>query len=172
VGRVAGVAAAAIAPAVATYTAVLTADTAVPAWHDAYPYLPFLFAGSAAAASGGIAAAIAPHSESGPALRLAALGSLVELAARTRMKRAMGLSAEAYRKGKAGRFDAAARNLTTAGLVGSIVGARSRVARIATGTALAAGSLCTRLAVFYAGVESAEDPRYTVVPQRARATAP
>jgi hypothetical protein len=165
-------AAAALAPAVATYTAVLTTDTAVPAWHDASPYLPFLFAGSAAAASGGLAAALAPAAETGPARRLAALGSLVELAARTRMKRAMGLSADAYGDGKAAWFDTAARNLTAAGLVGSIVGARSRIARLATGGALVAGSLCTRLAVFHAGVQSAADPRYTVVPQRARLATP
>ncbi|MDA0644670.1 NrfD/PsrC family molybdoenzyme membrane anchor subunit, partial [Nonomuraea ferruginea] len=33
-------------PLTATYTAVLVADTAVPAWHEAYRELPFLFAGS------------------------------------------------------------------------------------------------------------------------------
>jgi hypothetical protein len=31
-----------------------------------------------------------------------------------------------------------------------------------------AGSLCTRLGVFEAGLASAKDPKYTVVPQRER----
>ncbi|MDQ4070679.1 MAG: polysulfide reductase, partial [Actinomycetota bacterium] len=30
------------------------------------------------------------------------------------------------------------------------------------------GSVCTRFAVFHAGRQSAEDPKYTVVPQRRR----
>ena len=37
VARVAGLGAAALAPLLATYTAVLVADTAVPVWHDASP---------------------------------------------------------------------------------------------------------------------------------------
>ncbi|MYW06686.1 polysulfide reductase, partial [Streptomyces sp. SID3343] len=31
-----------------------------------------------------------------------------------------------------------------------------------------AGSVCTRFGVFAAGMASAEDPRYTVLPQRER----
>ena len=34
-----------LGPALATYTAVLLADTAVPAWHEARRELPFVFAG-------------------------------------------------------------------------------------------------------------------------------
>ncbi len=51
-GRPAGIGAALVAPAVASYTAVLLADTATPAWHEAYRELPFVFVGSAAAAAG------------------------------------------------------------------------------------------------------------------------
>src|SRR4051812_38067105 len=43
----ASVAGAMLGSGVATYTAVLLADTAVPSWHAAYPELPFVFAGSA-----------------------------------------------------------------------------------------------------------------------------
>ena len=35
-------------PGVAAYTAVLVADTAVPAWHDGHREMPFVFIGSAA----------------------------------------------------------------------------------------------------------------------------
>ena len=43
-----------VAPAVASYTAVLLSDTATPSWHEAYRELPFVFVGSAAAAAGGL----------------------------------------------------------------------------------------------------------------------
>src|SRR5258708_21442885 len=41
IGALADTTAGAIAPVVATYTAVLLADTAVPAWHEAPHHLPF-----------------------------------------------------------------------------------------------------------------------------------
>src|SRR3954452_1821750 len=40
--RPAGVASALLAPGLATYTAVLLADTSVPSWHEAWPELPFV----------------------------------------------------------------------------------------------------------------------------------
>src|SRR6266699_2488291 len=46
-GAAATVGAAALGTGVATYTSVLLADTAVPAWHDAHRELPYVFAGSA-----------------------------------------------------------------------------------------------------------------------------
>jgi len=49
-GRLAGLGAAALGPPLATYTAALVSDTAVPAWHEAHRELPFIFAGSGATA--------------------------------------------------------------------------------------------------------------------------
>jgi hypothetical protein len=49
-----------------------------------------------------------------------------------------------------------------------VLGRRSRVVSALSGAALLAGSLATRFGVFEGGVESAKDPRYTVVPQRER----
>ena len=51
--RPAGLWAAGTAPGAASYTAVLLSQTAVPAWREAHPYLPFVFTGSAAASGGG-----------------------------------------------------------------------------------------------------------------------
>ncbi len=169
VGRAAGLAAAAVAPAVATYTAVLTADTAIPAWHDAQDHLPLVYAGSAAAASGGLAMALVGPSDAGPARRLAAFGAAIDLGASVAMERSMGLTGQPYREGKAGRLSRWARALTAVGAVGTSVAARrSRVAAALSGAALLAGSACTRFAVFHAGLQSAEDPRYVIEPQRAR----
>ncbi|MCU1675871.1 MAG: nrfD, partial [Frankiales bacterium] len=62
----AGLLAALAAPAVASYTAVLLADTATPAWHSAHRELPFVFVGSAAAAAGGLAMLGARVADAGP----------------------------------------------------------------------------------------------------------
>ncbi len=163
--------AAAIAPAVATYTAVLLTDSASPAWFEARRELPFVFAGSAAAAAGGAALIGAPLAQSGPARRAAVLGAVAELAAQVPMKRSMGLAAEALESGAPGRWHRASELLTAAGAVTAAVSGRSRALSAAAGVALLGGSLTTRLAVFYAGQESAKDPRYTVVPQRERVDA-
>lgn len=172
VGRAAGLAAAGVAPAVASYTAVLVADTSVPSWHDAFRQLPFLFVGSASAAAGGLATALVPVAHAGPARRLAVLGAAVDLAAADRMERATGLAGEPYRRGAAGRLQRWARVLTTAGAAGAVVAApRGRAGALASGAALVAGSVCTRFAVFHAGVASANDPRHTVVPHRERVDA-
>src|SRR5262249_59382725 len=41
-----------LGPPLATYTATLVSDTAIPVWHDARRELPFAFATSAAASAG------------------------------------------------------------------------------------------------------------------------
>ncbi|MBW3651831.1 MAG: polysulfide reductase NrfD [Actinobacteria bacterium] len=171
-GRAAGLAAAALAPMVASYTAVLTSDTAVPSWHDAYPHLPFVFVGSAGAAAGGLAMVLVPPAQASPARRLAVLGAGLELAADEHMGRSMGLTGEPYRQGAAGRLHRWARALTAGGAVmGATLARRSRLAAAVSGLALVAGSACTRFSVFHAGAQSAGDPKYTVVPQRERVDA-
>ena len=114
-GRPAGLVGALTAPPVAAYTAVLLADTATPAWHSAHEELPFVFCGSAAAASGGLGLLGAPVAEAGPARAFAVGGALVELAAEQRMESSMGLSAETLHQGVAGRWMRASKALTVAG---------------------------------------------------------
>jgi hypothetical protein len=167
-GRAAGIGAAALGPAMATYTAVLLADTAIPAWHDAHPELPFVFGGSAVAAAAGVALAAVPLAESGPAARMALAGAGVEIASTEIMTRRLGLSAEPYSKGRAGKLMLAAKVLTASGAAGAVLGRGSRVISAAAGACLVTGSAVLRFAVFDAGVQSARDPRYTVIPQRER----
>ena len=174
-GRVGGAAAAALAPALATYTAVLLADTAVPSWHEAYPELPFVFGGSALASGAGaglIGAGLAGRTglrEAGPACRLATAGAAFELYGAHRVETRLGLLSEPYRTGKAGRLLRAGRVLTALGVAGAWLGRRSRVVSVASGAALLAASLATRFGIYEGGVASAKDPKYTVLPQRARA---
>ncbi|MER7370330.1 NrfD/PsrC family molybdoenzyme membrane anchor subunit, partial [Nonomuraea wenchangensis] len=79
-GRAASAGAGLTGAAVATYTAVLVADTAVPLWHDGHRELPLLFAGSAMAAAGGLGLLAAPLAEAGPARGTALLGTALEAA--------------------------------------------------------------------------------------------
>ena len=62
-----GLSAAATAPGVASYTAVLLSHTAVPGWNEVRDELPFVFTGSAAASGGGFGMLCAPVAENGPA---------------------------------------------------------------------------------------------------------
>jgi hypothetical protein len=156
------------APPVASYTAVLLADTSTPSWHSAYKQLPFVFCGSAAAASAGLAMIGSPVAEAGPARRLAVGGAVLELVAERVMERTMGITAEPLHHDEAGRLMRAATVLTAGGAVGTLLAGRSRTAAVLSGVALMAGSACTRFGVFEAGQASARDPKYTVVPQRER----
>ena len=168
-GRLAGLGAAAFGPPLATYTAALVADTAVPAWHEAHRELPFVFAGSGANAAGGLAMALVPTDQAGPARRMVLAGAALEISAAESILKRRGLSAEPYRIGKAGRLMSTARTMTAAAAVVTAVGARrSRALSVLAGATCVAASVMTRFGVFEAGIQSAKDPKYTVVPQRER----
>ncbi|SEF86864.1 Polysulphide reductase, NrfD [Thermomonospora echinospora] len=167
-GLLAGLGAAVTGPAVAGYTAVLFADTAVPAWHDGHRELPFLFVGSAAVAAGGLGLATAPLRETWPARFLACAGAVTELTASRLMNRRLGMVAEPYRTGRGGRLMRIAETLTVAGIATAVLGHRSRALSALAGTALLTASAATRFGVFEAGMDSARDPKYTSLPQRER----
>lgn len=167
---VASVAGAVLGSGVATYTAVLLSDTAVPSWHAAYPELPFVFAGSALSGAAGLALVLAPRAEAAPARRLAFLGAALELSASQRIEHRLGLVGEPYRRHPSGRKLKLAKAMTLGGVVAStVLSRRSRTAAVVSGAALFAASALTRFAIFEAGVTSTQDPAYTVVPQRERA---
>jgi hypothetical protein len=155
----------------ATYTGVLLANTAVPSWHAVHRELPFVFASSAMAAGGGITMAFTPVAEAGPSRKMAVTGAAIELGLMHRVEHDQGIVSEPYRIGKAGKFVKAARTCTAAGAGLTVLAGRTRLGAIASGTLLAAGSLLTRFGVFEAGLASAKDPKYTVVPQRERMAA-
>ncbi|MFE9452107.1 NrfD/PsrC family molybdoenzyme membrane anchor subunit [Streptomyces sp. NPDC006739] len=169
-GSAATAACAVLGPAVTTYTAVLVSDTAVPSWHEGYRQLPFVFAGSGATAAAGLALAAVPGGQAGPARRMAVLGATLELGAFQVMKRRLGLLAEPYEQGRAHRMLRGAEVLTAGGAALSLLSGRpgGRPRAVAAGAALLCGSAALRFGVFQAGVASAEDPKYTVVPQRDR----
>jgi formate-dependent nitrite reductase membrane component NrfD len=171
-GRAAEAAAAALGPFLSTYTAVLVADTAIPAWHEARRELPFVFAAGSAASAGGALAAVVPAADAAPARRLAILGGLGELAATTLMERRLGAPVgEAYSTGAAGTYARLAKALTVAGTGLMAVAGRRRAGAALAGSLLVGGAVAERWSVFRAGFQSANDPRHVVEPQRARLAA-
>jgi polysulfide reductase-like protein len=168
IGAAATAGSALLGPAVAAYTATLISDTAVPAWHDAYREMPFKFIGSAAMAAGGLGLLAAPLRESAPARNLAVAGMVIEAASFERMKRQIGMVAEPYETGRGGSYMKAGQVLSLLGLAGAVLGRRSRTVSAVSGAVFMASSAATRFGIFHAGMASAEDPKYTVVPQRER----
>jgi Polysulphide reductase, NrfD len=166
--KLSAVGAAAFGGPMATYTAVLIANTAVPSWHAPHDELPFVFAGSAMAAGGGLTMALTPVDEAGPSRTVALGGVAIELAAMHRVENGHGLVSEPYHLGKAGKLLRAAKAATVSGAGITALAGKTRVGAVLGGVLLGAGSLLTRMGVFEAGMQSARDPKYTVVPQRER----
>ncbi|HEY4918346.1 MAG TPA: NrfD/PsrC family molybdoenzyme membrane anchor subunit [Solirubrobacteraceae bacterium] len=162
-------AAAMLGPAVASYTGVLIANTATPAWHEGHREMPFVFVGSAASAAAGLGLLGAPLGENTPARRLAVIGALAELGAVRLLQRRVGVVAETYKCGRAGLLMRTAEALTVVGVLGAIRAAhRTRLGAVLSGAALLSASACARFGIFEAGLQSARDPKYTVQPQRER----
>jgi hypothetical protein len=170
-GRVARALSALFGLPLATYTAALLANTAVPLWHEGRRELPFVFAGSAAASAGAAAAIVTPARDAGPARRLAVFGVIVEVVSRQLMQRQLGELAGPYRQGEAGTYSRLAKGLSVLGAAVMTARGRGRTGALAGGAMIVGGSIFTRWAIFKAGVESAKDPKYTVAPQRARVEA-
>jgi formate-dependent nitrite reductase membrane component NrfD len=171
VGLLAEGVAAALAPVVATYTAVVVTDTSVPAWHGARGEMPFLFAASAGASAGGLALVLAPARENSPARRWAVVGALGEVATSIVMERRLGDLGQPYRQGRAGTLSRAANACALTGAVIGLRRGRRRGGAMMAGTLVLAGSLLERLAVLEAGKQSAADPKYVVASQRDRRAA-
>ena len=169
-GAAATAAAALLGTGVATYTAALICDTAVPAWHDAHREMPYLFAGSAASAAGGLGLLAVSTQKSAQAARFALLGVATELTAERLMMRRLGDIAEPYEKGRSGALLRAAQALAAAGAGTALFARRHRAVAALSGAALLASSALTRFGIFKAGRVSAGDPRYTIQPQRERAS--
>lgn len=163
------VVAAGFGPPLAVYTAVLVADTATPAWHEAGDTLPFVFAASGMASAGAIGAAFAPPAESRSARQLMIGGAIALLAAGRAMDNQLGeLLSEPYRIGKGGSLRRASATCALAGIVIGTLGRKNRTATRFAAACVAAAGMIERFAVTAAGTQSAEDPKYTVESQRAR----
>lgn len=156
------------APPLAAYTAVLFSDTATPLWHQAYREMPFLFVASGQGAGCGLNMVLGSSDELRPVRQLAAVAAACDLAADAAMERRLGEEGQPLHEGRAGRLHKAAKVLTAVGGVTAALAGRNRDLNVLAGASLVAGSACTRFSIYYAGLESAKDPVYTVRPQRRR----
>lgn len=169
ISRLSGAAAALLGLPLCTYTAVLVSDTSVPIWHAGRRELPLVFGASSTAGAGAVSTLITPHARSGPARRLAILGTAIEAAATEVMEKRLGDLAEPLHSGHSGRLARVAKAVSGAGA--ALLATRGRrsppAARAGAGLVLA-GELIERWSIFKAGFASAADPKYTVSPQRRR----
>jgi hypothetical protein len=112
-----------------------------------------------------------PVGEADPSRKMAVTGAAIELAEMHKAQNGHGIVSEPYHVGRAGKLLRAAKTYTAAGA--GLDGA---------GVAHPAGGRCVRNAsrgrtpadrfrVFYAGMASAKDPQYAVVPQPKRMAA-
>ena len=166
VGLAADAVAGVLGAGVSTYTGLLVADTAIPAWHEARHELPFLFASGAAASAGAIGAALSSDHSALPARRLAVTAAIAELALAEELSRRLGEVGKPYRQGSAGRLAKAEKAVTGVGVV--LLGplGRRRGPRVAGGVLIAAGALLDRFTVWQAGRQSAREPKDVIGPQR------
>jgi hypothetical protein len=131
--------------------------------------MPFVFAASAAASASGAGLVAGPSSEVAPVRRLGIAAGVCEVAALDLMRRRMGLAAEAFAEaGRAKALTRASEAAVAIGVASAMLSSRSRLASAIAGLGLITGSACTRFAIFEAGIASADNPRYTIEPQRLR----
>lgn len=171
VDRGASIGAGLLAAPLAAYTSVLLSNTATPTWHGIYKELPFVFVGSGTAAAAGAAMITTAPQQAAPARRMALVGAGLELSAYEVMSRNAGLIGEPLREGKAGKLLKTSKTLTVLGSALTLLGRKRRLPAAAAGVALNAASALLRFGIFHAGIESAKDPKYTVVPQKERIAA-
>jgi formate-dependent nitrite reductase membrane component NrfD len=172
VGRVASLCSGVLAPPFASYTAVLVANTAVPAWQAPRRSLPALFVSSAVASAGALLTLIAQtRQEHAMARALTLCGTAGELVAGQIVERAVhGVPHHEppLQHGRSGTLWKAAKLCTMAGLGVSLVGNRGRKLGLAAAALTTVGALCMRFGIVEAGKASARDARASFAQQRSK----
>jgi formate-dependent nitrite reductase membrane component NrfD len=167
VGYAAGACAGILGMPLATYTAVLLGNSAVPLWLATRTTLPLLFGASSAA---GLASVfeLMPLEERERSIvrRFATVARVADLAAGVAVEREACANPQVglpLRQGVSGALWKAAKALTAASLVLTLMPGRHRTA---AGICGVMGGLALRFAVFHAGKASALDPRATFAQQQ------
>ena len=167
VGYAAGVGAGILGMPLATYTAVLLGNSAVPLWLATRTTLPLLFGASSAASLASVLELMPLHErERAIVRRFAVVARVAELAAGQAVEREACANSQVglpLRQGVSGALWKAAKLLTVASLVLTLMPGRRRRA---AGICGVLGGLALRFAVFHGGKASALDPRATFVQQQ------
>jgi formate-dependent nitrite reductase membrane component NrfD len=156
--------------ALAGYTGVLVANSAIPLWQEARAWVPAMFVASSAAAAASVIDIVSPHEGTRGVTRLfGTAGRLAEMATAKQVERtasAISKVGEPLHRGGASVLWKLASGLTAASFVTSVLPGRSRKKTIVSGALGIAGSLCLRFAVHYLSNASARDPRASFRQQR------
>lgn len=169
-GDAAGIGAGILGLPLATYTAVLIANTAVPLWQGSRRTLPLLFGASSMASLGSLCDLLPlPERESRIMTRFGIAGRAIELAAAVAVEREVRVVprvAKPLHNGVSGTLWKAARILTVSSLALAFLPGKWRAKKFAAGVLGSLGGLAVRFAIFQAGKASAMDPRATFRQQR------
>jgi len=164
-GFTAGLGAGILGLPLATYTAVLLSNSAVPVWLATRRSLPFLFGASSAASLASLLDLMSLNDvERTIVRRFGLIGRVAELAAGVAVEHDASVNpvvGKPLHNGVSGALWTAAKVLTAGSLVLSLVPGKSKAARTAAGVCGLVGSLALRFAVFHAGKVSALDPHAT-----------
>lgn len=172
IGRLCGILSGAFGMALATYTGVLVANSAIPLWQESRRLLPVLF-GASAMSSVGSAFEIFIENPAQARITKAfgVTGQLVELTAAVLLdKQAPDVPRVMLplKRGFSGFMWKAAALMTAASTVLAVLPKPSRRRRIGAGVLGTAGALVMRFAIEHAGVMSSRDARASFHVQRAR----
>jgi formate-dependent nitrite reductase membrane component NrfD len=169
-GQLAGASAGILGMPLATYTAVLLGNSAVPLWLTTRNTMPLLFGASSAASLGSVFDLMRLNREERSiATRFQLVGRVAELAAAEAVER-QACSNERVgrplREGVSGAIWQAAKVLNVASLVLTIMPGNSKMRRRIAGVCGILGGIAVRFAIFHAGKASTRDPRATFEQQR------
>jgi formate-dependent nitrite reductase membrane component NrfD len=174
-GEAAGYSSGVFGAALATYTGVLVANSAIPLWSEARKVLPILFGASAMASAASIFDLLYDDPRACRVTHWYGMaGRVAELAAGVAMEHRLAETprvALPLRRGLTGLAWRTAAVLTAASLVATVLPNQNRKKRVVAGVLGLAGSLTLRFAVHYAGARSARDPRASFHLQRGAAQA-
>ncbi len=156
--------------ALAGYTGVLIAHTAVPVWQRPHRLMPALFLASATASAASLFDLVGVgEREHGTVTTFGIAGKAAELACSTLIERNVASVPEAarpLREGFSGMLWKTGKALSAASLVLSLLPNPSRRLRKLTGVLGTLGALAIRYGIHHAGDRSAMNPRATFHQQR------
>ena len=157
--------------ALATYTGVLVANSAVPLWQASRKALPVLFGASAVASVGSFFDILVENADErrittafGTVGRIAEISAGIVMEKQASAVKRVGLP---LKKGWSGFLWKTATICTAASLVASFLRNQTRTTRVTAGALGTFGSLLMRFTVQHAGVLSARDARASFYQQRA-----
>lgn len=164
-GDIAGYGAGVFGLALAGYTGVLVSNTAIPIYRESRRILPVLFLASAAATAASVLDLLTDEPRATRiTFAFGAAGRIAELAAAYALESNLAVVPRLARpltEGVSGALWRTASVLTAVSLAIALIPGPSRSRRKWAGVLGAAGSLCLRLAVHYAGIASAREREHS-----------